>query len=128
MNKEDYLQHYGVLGMKWGRRKQKQSSGSGESKRKQKASRTKTSRRVNIKKLSDEELQKKIRRLQMEKQYRDLKRDEVSEGRKIAGRILSSTTSRLGSDVLYNIGGTGINTVTGMNLANTGGKKKKNKD
>lgn len=121
MKEEDYLQHYGILGMKWGKRKQKESSGST---RQKKSTKTKTSKRVNVKKLSDEELQRKIRRLQMEKQYRDLKRDEVSEGRKIAGRILSNTTTRLGSDLLYNVAGSGINKVAGTTLINTSGKKK----
>lgn len=127
----DHLCHYGVLGMKWGRRKDKAPSNSSKRNNRKTSSKIvskiKSKKKVNIKKLSDEELQKKIRRLQMEKQYRDLKRDEVSEGRKIIGKILSNSATRLGSDVLYNVGGMGINKVTGMPLVNTG-KKKKDKD
>lgn len=126
--KEDYLQHYGILGMKWGKRKSSSKSNGGKgSKVRKVVSKIKNKKKVNIKKLPDEELQKKIRRLQMEKQYRDLKRDEVSEGRKIVGRILSNTAVRLGSDALYSVGGMGINKATGINLINSG-KKKKNKD
>lgn len=136
---ENSLTHYGVLGMKWGRRKQKPSSGSSKTSRREEKKLTKEAKKrgmtttikktkkVKIKDLSDDELQKKIRRLQMEKQYRDLKKDEVSKGRKIAGQILSNVGVKLGTEVLYNASGMLINKATKKELVNIKKDKKKDK-
>lgn len=136
---ENSLTHYGVLGMKWGRRKQKPSSGSSKTSRREEKKLTKESKKrgivstvkktkkVKIKDLSDDELQKKIRRLQMEKQYRDLKKDEISKGRKIAGQILSNVGVKLGTEVLYNASGMLINKATKKELVNIKKDKKKDK-
>lgn len=81
----NYLAHYGVLGMKWGRRKG--SSGSRIKKP--------MSLRKKAKNMSDEELQKQIKRLQLEKQYKQLKREDVSAGSKfvkdVGGNIAKQT-------------------------------------
>lgn len=137
---ENSLTHYGVLGMKWGRRKQKPSSGSSKTSRREEKKLTKeakkrgmtttikkNTKKVKIKDLSDDELQKKIRRLQMEKQYRDLKKDEISKGRKIAGQILSNVGVKLGTEVLYNASGMLINKATKKELVNIKKDKKKDK-
>lgn len=134
---ENSLTHYGVLGMKWGRRKQKSSGSSNRTSRREEkkvvkeakkrgiVSSVKKTKKVKIKDLSDSELQSKIRRLQMEKQYRDLKRDEVSKGRKMAGQILSNVGVKLGTEVLYNASGILINKATKKNLVNVKDDKKK---
>lgn len=129
MNEEDYLVHYGVLGMRWGHRKVNSSSnGSGRAKKGSIASKysgkTKKTRKTNIKKLSDEELRSKIRRLEMEKRYRDLKKDEVSEGRKLVGEILRGAAVSLGTQTLVSLGKTAIRETTGYQVSG-GGKKRK---
>lgn len=60
-----YLEHYGVPGMKWGRRKNQSGSVSktGQSKK------AKEKPIDKARKMSDEELRKKINRIQMEQQY-----------------------------------------------------------
>ena len=85
----NYLEHHGVLGMKWGVRKSRPSSGRtssakrassftfGRTKTKNKA-KTRTNseetkpKKKSIKDMSDDELKTQINRLELEKRYRDL--------------------------------------------------------
>lgn len=126
----DYLVHYGVLGMKWGRRKSKPSKSSkssttkSSSTAKKSTTKKKSSKKVNIKELSDSELQKKINRLQMEKRYRDLKSSEISAGRKLVGDILMSSGKTVGVQVTTYAAGKLINKVMKDEVVKTGSKKK----
>ena len=61
---QDELYHFGVKGMKWGRRKVKTQKDSPKQKRQQKIK--------EMSKMSDDQLRKAINRLQMEKQYSEL--------------------------------------------------------
>lgn len=124
-NEEDYLLHYGVLGMKWGvRRANRGSSKSTSSKRKKKES---------VKNLSDEELNRRIRRLRMEKEYNDLKGRGSSKAKKAMSAvgnflmrdIVASTASGIGRDIARNYLGGQINDRAGMYLVKVAEKKKK---
>lgn len=123
---EDYLCHHGVKGMKWGVRKKRPKSSVTSSRKAQK--KTSSTKRVNIKKLSDTELQNKVRRLQLEKQYRDLKKDELSAGKKLLGEILKTSGKTLGVQVANYVGGKAINKTFGDEVVKNLGKKKKEKD
>lgn len=70
---EEELEHAGVKGMKWGRRKKKEAASVEKEK---------------IKTMSDDELKAKINRLKLEKEYKTLTAPEISQGRKIVGEIL----------------------------------------
>lgn len=125
---DETLCHYGILGMRWGKRKdkirsQKGSNGNSIKGKIVKEYSNKKAKKVNIKKLSNEDLQAKIRRLEMEKRYRDLKRDEVSSGRKLVGEILNTSAKRVGISALTTAGSLAISSATGLDIKP--GKKKK---
>lgn len=101
----DYLAHYGVKGMKWGvRRASRGQSNSGGRGSKAKAKPTKSQPVVNraskrahsgapATSLSNQELQSRINRLNMEQQYNRLTQSDpqVSRGRKAATAALAGT-------------------------------------
>ncbi len=87
----DELYHYGVLGMKWGRRKASSSSDSSSSSQRKR-------KKEKVSNLSDEELKKRINRLNLEKQYKDLTKKEdkkVSDGRKLVKGIVNKSVSKV---------------------------------
>lgn len=80
---EDFIQHHGVLGMKWGKRKASSSPSSSSAPKHTPVH----------KMLSDEDLGKVIKRLEMEKRFIDLTRQppvqkKVSFGRNVTNRVL----------------------------------------
>ena len=135
---QEYLTHYGVLGMKWGVRKQRpRSSGSrGTSSKsvstglkavqsKLSSAKTKAKRRKSIqavnkqkkidkktnnpKKMSDAELHKRIERLELEKQYKTLKSGDFSKGKKVLENILSKSAENIGTQLMTYVFGESTN-------------------
>lgn len=86
---EEIIAHYGVKGMKWGKRGAAASS-----------STERTQFAKAPKKLSTEELVKRIGRMEAEKKYNQLNRADISPGRQAANEILSTTGKRVASTVL----------------------------
>lgn len=84
---DEFIEHYGVKGMKWGKRKSRDSS-----------SRTRYSKAPS--KLSDSELAKRITRMETEKKYNQLNRKDVSEGRKFVNEVLTGAGRRVATTVL----------------------------
>jgi hypothetical protein len=83
---ENHLAHYGKKGMRWGVRK---SSSGGSSKKAAK----RTTYKKPPTKLSDAELQRRVRRLETEKRYIELNKSTKTSnaGKKAAGKILAQT-------------------------------------
>lgn len=76
MSYEDtYLKHYGVLGMKWGKRKAVGSTSTSPKKYKKVGTDPDGSpiyKEVKARRMSNKELQSRVKRLELEKKYRDL--------------------------------------------------------
>ena len=88
------IMHFGVLGMKWGVRKKKNSVSRKEQKKRanKKTSRdyneTEFLRKRKVKSLSNAQLKKAITRMQLEQQYKQLSKNDRSKLQKIGEKFL----------------------------------------
>ena len=97
MINEEELMHYGVMGMRWGvRRASKRSGGS----KKKKASRQ--PQQQPKRRMSNKELQSRVRRMKLEQQYRDLTNDLTPKKKNKIEKLISTadTVSKLSSSAL----------------------------
>lgn len=129
---DNYLEHYGIPRRSgrypWGSgsRPFQGDSAAAKSSRSTKSSgksgktglfkkgKTKTkSSEEDLSEISSEELQKKINRIQLEKQYRDLttKPKTVSKGRQILNNILESSSKNIGTQLATYLMGNMVNSV-----------------
>ncbi len=77
---DDQLMHYGVKGMRWGKRRSKKQLAK--------------SRKKKVKSMTDDELKSRIARLELENKYMKLNNSAASQysskGKELAGKILST--------------------------------------
>ena len=97
---ENELFHYGVLGMKWGVRRTpaQLAKSNGKVKRKSEDNAKKSDMKKAVKSrrtLSDADLKKRIERIKMEKQLKDLTAEEISPGKKFVSEVLSSSGKKV---------------------------------
>lgn len=88
---EEYLEHHGILGMKWGARKSSSKISSGRSKKNLYISKD-AKRAANLKKkklyqLSNEELKTLNKRQELENKYRQNNKSKIEKGMAIAGSV-----------------------------------------
>jgi hypothetical protein len=120
------LAHFGILGMKWGVRRQPGPNGlvgkDGSSSKTTSSKKTepdpdkaiKTQRRQDVKnrrKLTDEELLAKIGRLEKEKKLKELTDSEINEGRSAVKEILKSAGTKVATAVATGVAIYGIKSI-----------------
>lgn len=90
---DDTLTHYGIPGMRWGVRKNKKGSAVKTADKKRKKAMQKDVKKRRL--LSDDDLKKKVERIKMEKQLKDLTAEEISPGKKFVKDVMSSSGKKV---------------------------------
>ena len=100
---DNELYHYGVLGMKWGVRRKRNSYNVETAKPKKKT----------LSEMSDDELRSKLNRLQMEKQYKDLVRTlnpkQESKAKTFVKKVLERSGENIATQTATYIMGKSVN-------------------
>lgn len=94
-----YLAHHGILGMKWGvRRSEAQlARARGHSSKPSDDKNEVAARKVAVKNrrtMSDADLKKRIERLKLEREFKNLTEDDITPGRKYVSEILSASGNK----------------------------------
>ena len=89
------LQHHGILGQKWGiRRTESQLARGSKGTVSSKKVSAKETEKSKIKSMSDTELRQKINRIQMERQYSQLSKKDVSAGQKFVSDVFMNAAKQ----------------------------------
>lgn len=128
--RDDELIHYGVKGMKWGVRRTAEQLGhttkktakkaasaakeaySKRKERKQSEKAAKIRKKKKVKDMTDEELREHISRMQLEKQYLELKKQTApqrSKGSKFVEQVLTKSGDNIATQFVTYVLGTGTN-------------------
>ena len=81
---KDFLEHYGVKGMRWGVRRKRPRGAASED-----AQRHAANRKKNVSELSDRDLQQLVNRMNMEQQVGKLKKSSVKKGNNYVKELLA---------------------------------------
>lgn len=103
---ENELYHYGVLGMKWGVRKDRKRSGKKKARlvlespfkpktKQQPPSSTTPSKKRSISDMSDDELRALINRMQLERQYKQMMAQPPSKGKAFVKKFLAENAQTI---------------------------------
>lgn len=104
----EYISHFGIKGMKWGVRRYQSEDGSLTPEGRKRYGRSEDSEKVRefrkkpVEAMSNQELQTVITRMNLERQYRDLRSSEINSGKKKAKEILDYANTASQFYNLYN--------------------------
>lgn len=100
---EDFLKHIGVLGMRWGKRKTKpKSSSSNDYKNKVLIKKKK------LHEMSNQELRSLNERMQLERQYKELNKVDVSAGRQFINDMVYGIAKQTVTDYVRRYANRGV--------------------
>lgn len=132
----DELYHHGVQGQKWGirrtaaqlghfvaknkKRVEEKHNAKKEAKKKEKERKKHKNDGEDIKKMSDEELRAKVKRLELERDYRKAIGDNSYKfnGKKFVGEMLENSAKNIGTQATTYAMGKAVNSVFGENIVN----------
>lgn len=101
---ENNLQHHGIPGQKWGVRRFQNKDGSltaaGKKKLKKATEDERKEASKNRRTLSDADLKKRIERMKLEKEMKDLTDADLSPGKKFINDVLSTSGRRVATTVV----------------------------
>lgn len=91
MNNRDFLRHYGILGMHWGRKKGNTVSVT-PSKNSEDHNKKVELKKKKLSEMTNDELRAYTQRMMLEKQYKELSKTELSAGKKFVNGIINTAT------------------------------------
>ena len=111
------LYHYGVLGMKWGVRRNRKSASSSTPNTNIKRKRVPSEdhlqaqqlKKKKLYEMSNKELETLTRRMQLEQNYKNLNRQQISKGQKFVTDILTEVGKETAKNIVKNGVKTGMN-------------------
>lgn len=123
-----FLKHHGILGMKWGVRRSDteltRARGHTESSEKEgnRTATAKSSTKPKLSDMSDEELIAKINRLELEKRYSNLTKEEqrktASKGKAFVMDVMEKSGKNVATQFVTYAMGTSVNKLAGSEIVN----------